>query len=584
MTVAVNNSIDNVLAMVDQAAVAYHHPELLDAVAAARVSDAVVVVAGEFKRGKSTLVNALIGGAASPTHDDISTAVPILFRHSDVLEVIAHVDEGIVPFAIAQLPAWTTETGAEVSRAKMVEVGFARMPIGTSLVDTPGMGGLSSRPLLSLLGTLPSAAAHLVIVISAGRPMTRSELELCRLATGLGRAVTVAVNKIDLFPQWREVVDLTHDLLADQQLGSVAVMPVSALLARQGQTDKDSEIVQASGVDELAVAVGLRSGRDDRLRRVGLWAVGRMVDGFEVEAAALADDESFQTARERARAERDAADERRQAMMRWAATFGDAMSDLTADSDHSWRARSRELQRDFDTAIDGLDPATAWAEFEPQVYARTVGAVVSNWAELHDRFTAAANDVAELLGIGRPDDAEWGDVTTMDLLAVDASLEIGIASKADRAQSAMRATYSSMGMVGAMTSIAGLALAAPVTVVASALLGRKAFRDERTRQVVQRRAQAKAATHRYLDEVSFLFGKELRDTVRIRQRSLRQQLATEAELAVRSASNALAALDRLAPLDDSGRQRRLVDVQAELGRLGQLRERLMAAGVANGTA
>src|SRR5690606_33848935 len=40
-----------------------------------------VVVVGEFKQGKSSLVNALVGAKVCPVADDVATALPPYVRH-----------------------------------------------------------------------------------------------------------------------------------------------------------------------------------------------------------------------------------------------------------------------------------------------------------------------------------------------------------------------------------------------------------------------------------------------------------------------------------------------------------------------
>ena len=53
-------------------------------------------------------------------------------------------------------------------------------------------------------------------------------------------------------------------------------------------------------------------------------------------------------------------------------------------------------------------------------------------------------------------------------------------------------------------------------------MGRKGLKDEKERQLDQRRTQAKAAARRYVDEVNFVVGKDSRDTMRHLQRDLRE--------------------------------------------------------------
>ena len=42
-----------------------------------------VLVVGEFKQGKSQLVNALVNAPVCPVDDDIATAVPTVVRHAE---------------------------------------------------------------------------------------------------------------------------------------------------------------------------------------------------------------------------------------------------------------------------------------------------------------------------------------------------------------------------------------------------------------------------------------------------------------------------------------------------------------------
>src|SRR5690606_24260135 len=68
-----------------QACEAYGRGDLASRLAAAkrRLADPAVhiVVAGEFKQGKSSLVNALLGANVCPVDDDVATAVPTYVRY-----------------------------------------------------------------------------------------------------------------------------------------------------------------------------------------------------------------------------------------------------------------------------------------------------------------------------------------------------------------------------------------------------------------------------------------------------------------------------------------------------------------------
>ena len=78
--------IDEILDAVGGAARRAERDDLADRVAAASsrldTTAATTLVAGEFKQGKSTLVNALLNAEICPTDDDLSTATPTVIGHA----------------------------------------------------------------------------------------------------------------------------------------------------------------------------------------------------------------------------------------------------------------------------------------------------------------------------------------------------------------------------------------------------------------------------------------------------------------------------------------------------------------------
>jgi ribosome biogenesis GTPase A len=122
-----------------------------------------VLVVGEFKQGKSMLVNGLVGAPVCPTFDDIATAVPTVVRHAEkvTITLIRGVERVEIP--AAELADHVCEQGNPGNREgwNHVEVGVPR-PIldgGLEIVDTPGVGGLSSVHGAATMSALPSADA-----------------------------------------------------------------------------------------------------------------------------------------------------------------------------------------------------------------------------------------------------------------------------------------------------------------------------------------------------------------------------------------------------------------------------------------
>jgi ribosome biogenesis GTPase A len=103
----------------------------LAAETAAKLAEALVYVAviGEFKRGKSTLINALLGEDVLPTGITPVTAAPTLVRFGPAARAVIYRRDGsAAPVPLAQLP--------------VVEHIAPLLASGLVLADTPGTGSV----------------------------------------------------------------------------------------------------------------------------------------------------------------------------------------------------------------------------------------------------------------------------------------------------------------------------------------------------------------------------------------------------------------------------------------------------------
>jgi uncharacterized membrane-anchored protein YhcB (DUF1043 family) len=124
-----------------------------------------------------------------------------------------------------------------------------------------------------------------------------------------------------------------------------------------------------------------------------------------------------------------------------------------------------------------------------------------------------------------------------------------------------------------LKTMAGWAMALALGIPIGLLMGRAGLREEKKRQVQQRRTQARIAARRYCDDISFVISKDSRDTLRRINRQLRDHYAARAEELNRSSAEALRAANEAAHRSSGERERRLKDVVAELARLRELRRR-----------
>ena len=227
-----------------------------------RLAETVVPVAvlGEFKQGKSTLVNALLQTDVCPVDPDIGTAVPTFVRYGSPARAVGVLDgaEGgaRIDLVLDELAEAATErrlAGAPALRSVEVRLDRALLATGLALVDTPGLGGMESAHGIAALGALSLARAAL-FVTDAGQELTDPELDYLRQVVERCPVVLVVETKIDLHGQWRRVLRLDRAHLARAGV-EVPVLGVSSLLRMHAAVTGDEEVLRRSGVPALLAAL-----------------------------------------------------------------------------------------------------------------------------------------------------------------------------------------------------------------------------------------------------------------------------------------------------------------------------------------
>ncbi|MCP3992730.1 MAG: hypothetical protein GY724_26925 [Actinomycetia bacterium] len=587
-----------------KAATAYERPDLVERLetmlASVNRPDVQVVVVGEFKQGKSSLVNSLVNVNMCPVDDDIATAVHTILRYGPEQAAYALVKQASAPdgevlrqpIQLNQIRDYATEIGNvdPAVSVKGVEIELPRKLLedGLTLIDTPGVGGLGSAHAAAGLGALSLADAGLFIS-DASQEFTRAEMDFLAQAIELCPDVVCVMTKIDLYPHWREVVEINKGHLA--RLGmSMPILPVSSVLRVEAINRKDKDLNQQSGfpqlvqyiTDEMIAANALRN---RHTAQVDLLSVcDQVAAGFEAQKAALVDPQASAELVAGLESAKASAESLRSQASRWNTTLNDGISDLTSDIDFDLRARIRQLLAEADTAIEGFDPLQAWDEFEPWLTNAASQAVVANYRFLTERAAVLSIDVSTHFDTGQSQVVSQLDIhnaaNVLERVVVDPTIDVeDNTSAAAKGFNAFRGSYFGYilvgGVLGGPLAAVGLSAAAiaGLGIGASALLGRKTVKEEKERAVLRRRSEAKNAARRYCDEVSFQVGKDSRDTLRAVQRQLRDHYAARAEELNRSTSEAVKSASSAAKVAEADRSKQLRNVQAELDRIEGLRQR-----------
>ena len=329
------------------------------------------VVVGETNRGKSSLVNALLGQPGlSPVDADVATATYLAFGHAEQWTARACYPGQLapVPVELGELIHWVS-AGHQLPAGELppryVEVdGPVELLEKLSIVDTPGVGGLDSVHG-ELAAEAAASATALLFVVDASAPFTMGELNFL---AGMGErveTVVFALSKVDAYRGWRQVLEADQALLAEHAPRFAGAMfhPVSARMyemsAKAPNAEAATMLRERSGVEALRTALAdLLVGRSIMLTEANTMralstALGGMHAKLESERRALSTGEE-EAESLRARKE-ELTGERRSSTKGWQVRMRSEIQRARLENNHEVARQMRDLQSWFRQAIDAAD-------------------------------------------------------------------------------------------------------------------------------------------------------------------------------------------------------------------------------------
>lgn len=170
---------------------------------AERVSEGRFYVAciGQFKRGKSSILNALVGASVLPTGVVPVTAVPTIVRYGSPATARVRFAAGgwmDIPVQIVDEYVSEEKNPENAKHVAALEI-FVPSPLlatGMCFVDTPGLGSVFTGNTAATQAFIPHIDAALV-VIGADPPLAGEELVLVEAVARHVQDLIIALNKAD---------------------------------------------------------------------------------------------------------------------------------------------------------------------------------------------------------------------------------------------------------------------------------------------------------------------------------------------------------------------------------------------------
>ena len=228
---------------------------------------ATVLFCGEFKRGKSSLVNAIIGTELCPTDIGIATSVVTTIKYGAVKKAVRYYGNLLEnadslkseEIEWEDIDKYTMGDVLEIDNTILVELSYPSpfLKNGITIIDTPGIGGLDPRHAILTHMALPKADV-IVFVTDAGEPLTQSELEFYESKVlSCGKRSVVLVNKSDILTADTLATHVSNTKLQLAKLGGPEVIPVSAKCWELYSKLEENDFLLSSNKD--AVLAGITS-------------------------------------------------------------------------------------------------------------------------------------------------------------------------------------------------------------------------------------------------------------------------------------------------------------------------------------
>jgi hypothetical protein len=604
------NPLDGAIAELNKVLAANGRADLTERVSAAgarlKRPSTIVCVVGEFKQGKSSLVNGLLGANVCPVDDDLATSAITLVRFGEQASAVVRRKEGDTQVAeavpVTELSQWCSERGNPnnhkgVQRVELA-VPSAMLKQGLMIVDTPGMGGLGAGHAAATMAFLPFADG-LILVSDASSELSAPEIDFMRRAIDLCPTVLFVQTKIDLYPAWQRIFELNRAHLARVGV-EVPMVAVSSQLRQDAIARKDRVLNERSRFPDLIAAVGdqvVAPAKQNAQARSAsdVQSIASLLrSGLQQEAELLADPTKLQASIADLNAAKERLEHLRGPGARWATVLNDGVSDLSSRAMHDFRGAMRSVTRDADERAEALKTGAEWDELVRDLQTQVADAVTNVFVALEQGRLATRAEIAELLQdeqlamvSGR---SALSDAVDVREFWRDKALDPDEGKKAKTAAqkglTGLRGAQGGMMMFGMLGQFlpgtaAVLFASNPVLLGAGAVFGGMQLMEDRKRKVAMRRQAARGQVRQFIDDVQFEIGDQLTGTVRDIQRAMRDEFSQRLSELQRTYTETAQRAQESAKRTQEQQQQRAAEVKQQIEVLGKIDA--VAASAAKGS-
>jgi ribosome biogenesis GTPase A len=244
-----------------------------------------VVVVGEFKHGKSTFVNALLGQSIMPADVTPTTATINAIFYGEVPEVHVMKTDGeseVHPLSEGVLERYTVDATFDPDRIEYLKIFLPSELLGNRvvLIDTPGVNDMNEHRASVTHNFVPRADV-ILFMLNMTEPIKRTEHDFLQrhLLRKENDHLVYIANFSDRVDE--EELESTIELIGrrlERLTGNPnpTVIPLSARDALRGKLTRDEELLKASGMQRAEEAIRLKLSDSGKARAKSRSRIGRL--------------------------------------------------------------------------------------------------------------------------------------------------------------------------------------------------------------------------------------------------------------------------------------------------------------------
>lgn len=214
-----------------------------------------LVVVGQFKRGKTTFINALLGKDLLPVAIVPLTSIITILNYGTELHIVVHFENGQNrEISLDDLPLFVTEKYNSKNKKGVdrVEIAYPSTYLknGVQIIDTPGVASVYKHNTETTYKYLPRADAA-IFLVSVDPPLTQAELHFLRDLKNVVVRTFFIQNKIDTVNETdrEESLQFSKNVIEKEAgFNNVEIYPLSAKYALEGKLENDSQKIKQSGL------------------------------------------------------------------------------------------------------------------------------------------------------------------------------------------------------------------------------------------------------------------------------------------------------------------------------------------------